>query len=184
MTIAVAVVVTVNDPEPVNVGGLIFFGMLFGVPWIVGRMVMHRRRRELALEERADALERVQEQRALAAVAEERRRIARELHDVVAHAISVVVVQSRGGRRMLDSEPEEARSAFDVIERTSTQALVEMRRLLGLLRDDGEQLALAPQPSLALLDTLAEQMRESGLPVEVERVGDPVELPPGIDLSA
>lgn len=184
MTIAVAVVVTVNDPEPVNVGGLIFFGMLFGVPWIVGRMMMHRRRRELALEERADALERVQEQHALAAVAEERRRIARELHDVVAHAISVVVVQARGGRRMLDAEPEEARSAFDAIERTSTQALAEMRRLLGLLRDDDEQLALAPQPSLALLGTLAEQMRESGLPVEIERVGNPVELPPGIDLSA
>ena len=184
MTMAVAVAVTVNDPEPVNVGGLIFFGMLFGVPWIVGRMVMHRRRRELALEERADALERFQEQRALAAVAEERRRIARELHDVVAHAISVVVVQARGGRRMLDTEPEEARSAFDVIERTSTQALAEMRRLLGLLRDDDERLALAPQPSLALLDRLVEQMRESGLPVEIERVGDPIELPPGIDLSA
>ena len=70
----------------------------------------------------------------------ERRRIARELHDVVAHAISVIVVQARGGRRMLDTEPEEARGAFDTIERTSTQALAEMRRLLGLLREDDEQL--------------------------------------------
>jgi signal transduction histidine kinase len=174
----------VNDPESLNVGAIIFFGMLFGVPWSVGRMVYHRRQREVALEERADMLEREQEQRARAAVAEERTRIARELHDVVAHAISVVVVQARGGRRMLDTEPGEARGAFDTIERTSTQALAEMRRLLGLLRSDDEQLALAPQPSLARLDALADQVRLSGLPVEIERVGDPVELPPGVDLSA
>lgn len=184
MTVVMAAFVTVNDPESVNVGGLIFFGMLFGVPWSVGRMVYHRREREVALVDRADLLEREQEQRSRAAVADERRRIARELHDVVAHAISVVVVQARGGRRLLDSEPEEARGAFDTIERTSSQALAEMRRLLGLLRDDDEQLALAPQPSLALLDALAEQVRASGLPVEIERVGDPVELRPGVDLSA
>ena len=184
MTATMAAVVAVNDPESLNVGAIIFFGMLFGVPWSVGRMMYQRRQREVALEERADALEREQGQQARAAVAEERRRIARELHDVVAHAISVVVLQARGGRRMLDTEPEEARGAFDTIERTSTQALAEMRRLLGLLREDDEQLALAPQPSLALLEALAEQMRTSGLPVEIERVGDPVELPPGVDLSA
>ena len=101
MTAAMAIIVAVNDPDSLNVGAVIFFGMLFGVPWAVGRMVAFRRGREHALEERADALERVQEQRALAAVAEERRRIARELHDVVAHAISVVVIQARGGRRLL-----------------------------------------------------------------------------------
>jgi signal transduction histidine kinase len=184
MTAVLTVVVMVNDPESVNVGAVIFFGLFFGVPWTVGRMMRNRRLREIALEERADALEREQEQRARAAVAEERTRIARELHDVVAHAISVVVVQARGGRRMLEDEPAEARQAFDTIERTSQQALVEMRRLLGLLRSDDEQLALAPQPSLSRLDALVTEVCGAGLPVEVEIRGTPVELPPGVDLSA
>jgi len=184
MTAVTAGVVAVNDPESLNVGGAIFFGLLFGVPWTVGRMVHHRRQREIALEERADALEREQEQRARAAVAEERQRIARELHDVVAHAISVIVVQARGGRRLLDSEPAEARGAFDTIEVTGQQALGEMRRLLGLLRESEEQLDLAPQPTLARLDELVKQLRDSGLPVELAIEGEPTELPPGIDLSA
>ena len=184
MTAAMGAVVAVNDPEPLNVGGAIFFGLLFGVPWTVGRMVHHRRQREIALEERADALEREQEQRARAAVAEERQRIARELHDVVAHAISVIVVQARGGRRLLDTEPAEARGAFDTIEETGQQALGEMRRLLGLLRESEEQLALAPQPSLVRIDDLVEQVRDAGLPVELAIEGEPTELPPGVDLSA
>jgi signal transduction histidine kinase len=117
-------------------------------------------------------------------VADERTRIARELHDVVAHAISVTVVQARGGRRMLDESPDEARAAFDAIERTSTHALAEMRRLLGMLRESDDDLALAPQPSLTRLDALAEQVRAAGLPVEIAVEGDPVELPPGVDLSA
>ena len=184
MTAVMASVVTVNDPEPLNIGGAIFFGLLFGVPWTVGRMVHDRRQREIALEERADALEREQEQRARAAVAEERQRIARELHDVVAHAISVIVVQARGGRRLLDTEPAEARGAFDTIEGTGQQALGEMRRLLGLLRESEDQLALAPQPSLVRIDDLVEQVRDAGLPVELAIEGEPSELPPGIDLSA
>jgi len=184
MTAVMASVVTVNDPEPLNIGGAIFFGLLFGVPWTVGRMVHDRRQREIALEERADALEREQEQRARAAVAEERQRIARELHDVVAHAISVIVVQARGGRRLLDTEPAEARGAFDTIEGTGQQVLGEMRRLLGLLRESEDQLALAPQPSLVRIDDLVEQVRDAGLPVELAIEGEPTELPPGIDLSA
>jgi len=176
--------VAVNDPESLNVGAVIFFGMLIGVPWAVGRMVHHRRKREIALEERADALEREQDQRARAAVAEERQRIARELHDVVAHAISVIVVQARGGRRMLDAEPAEARGAFDTIERTGQEALGEMRRLLGLLRESEEEVALAPQPTLARLDELVGQVRDAGLPVELAIEGHATELPPGVDLSA
>jgi signal transduction histidine kinase len=184
MTAALGIVVAITDPESLNVSAVIFFGMLFGVPWTVGRMVHHRRKREIALEERADALEREQEQRARAAVAEERQRIARELHDVVAHAISVIVVQARGGRRMLDAEPAEARGAFDTIERTGQEALGEMRRLLGLLRESADELALAPQPTLARLDDLVGQVRDAGLPVELSIEGEPTELPPGVDLSA
>jgi signal transduction histidine kinase len=184
MTVVFGLVVAVNDPESLNVGAAIFFGMLFGVPWTVGRMVHHRRKREIALEERADALEREQDQRARVAVAEERQRIARELHDVVAHAISVIVVQARGGRRMLDAEPAEARGAFDTIERTGQEALGEMRRLLGLLRESEEEVALAPQPTLARLDELVGQVRDAGLPVELAIEGHATELPPGVDLSA
>jgi signal transduction histidine kinase len=85
---------------------------------------------------------------------------------------------------MLDHDAAESRRAFDTIERTSEQALGEMRRLLGMLRESDEDLAHAPQPTLARLDALAEQVRASGLPVEVETIGKPVELPPGVDLSA
>jgi signal transduction histidine kinase len=143
---------------------------------VIGRAIRHRRLREEKLErEKAEAE---------AAIAEERTRIARELHDVVAHAISVIVLQARGGRRLLATDPAEARQALDAIERTASQALAEMRRLLGLLRESDEQLALAPQPTLARLDDLVGQVREAGLPVEVAIEGTPLELPPGIDLSA
>src|SRR6185369_863013 len=115
---------------------------------------------------------------------EERARIARELHDVVAHSISVMVLQARGGRRVLESEPSDARDAFAVIESTGQQALDEMRRLVGMLRGGEETLPLAPQPSLRELDTLVEQVRAAGLPVHVAIEGEPRDLPPGIDLSA
>jgi signal transduction histidine kinase len=118
------------------------------------------------------------------AVAEERLRIARELHDVVAHAISVIVLQARGGRRSLAMDPDETRQTLDTIEATGSEALAEMRRLLGMLRRDDEEIALAPQPSLRHLDSLASQVREAGLPVEVSIEGEPVELSPGVDVSA
>ena len=94
------------------------------------------------------------EEKARRAVLEERTRIARELHDVVAHAISVIVLQARGARHALAADPEDARGAIDAIEGTATKALAEMRRLLGVLRADDEEIMLAPQPSLAHLDTL------------------------------
>ena len=177
ITFATACVVMLTDPEGLNLSAVVFFSLLFGTPWAVGRAIRHRRLREVALVGE-------QEQRARAAVAEERTRIARELHDVVAHAISVIVVQARGGRRLLEAEPDEARSAFDTIESTGQRALDEMRRLLGMLRADDEELALAPQPSLARLDTLVADVERAGLPVELTVEGEPAELPPGIDLSA
>ena len=128
-----------------------------------------------------------QEERAARAVAEERSRIARELHDVVSHAISVTVLQARGARRTLDSDPAAARAALDAIEQTNTAALGDMRRLLAVLRDtepDGRDDAHAPQPSLAHLDSLVAQVRGSGIPVSVEVSGDDRDVPPGVDLSA
>ena len=115
---------------------------------------------------------------------EERARIARELHDVVAHSISVMVVQARGGRRVLETEPTDAREAFAVIESTGQQALDEMRRLVGMLRSGEETLPLAPQPSLKELGMLVEQVRAAGLPVQLAMEGEPRDLPPGVDLSA
>jgi signal transduction histidine kinase len=176
LTIALAVGAMVTDSDGVNVAAVVFFGFIFGAPWLTGRVVRRRRLNEAKLEREKLAAE--------AAIVDERARIARELHDIVAHAISVIVLQARGGRRLLDSEPDEARHALDAIERTASQALGEMRRLLGLLRESGEQLAFAPQPSLARIDVLAGQVTAAGLPVEVEVRGEAVELPPGVDLSA
>ena len=172
-----------DDGDPFHWGDIVFGSLIFGGPWLAGVVIRVRRDRERMLTLRTVELERDQEERARAAVAEERARIARELHDVVAHAISVVVVQARGGRKVLATDPEASRTAFDSIERTGEQALGEMRRLLGMLRDGDEEHSRAPQPSLERLETLAEEMRASGLPVELEVEGIPNGIPPGIDVS-
>jgi signal transduction histidine kinase len=177
-------VFVVEDGSGFDPSAVVFGVVLIGGPWASGVALRLRRQSERRLTVRALELERQREDEARRAVEQERARIARELHDVVAHAISVMVVQARGGRRMLAHDVDESRGAFDIIERTAEQALGEMRRLLGMLRESGEELAHAPQPSLARLDALAEQVRRSGLPVEIETVGDPVDLPPGVDLSA
>jgi signal transduction histidine kinase len=128
-----------------------------------------------------------QELRSRWAVAAERGRIARELHDVVAHSVSVMVVQAGAARRSVATNPVQATAALGQIESTGRQALTELRRLLGLLRDgggDGGDAALAPQPSLAHLESLVAAAREAGLPVEVVVEGEPRPLPAGVDLSA
>ena len=181
--LASAVAIYLLISEGADFAGVVFFALLFGVPWIVGRMMRVSRQRQALLEEQAVMLERQRDEQARIAVADERQRIARELHDVVAHAISVVVLQSRGGRRLIDTEPDAARAAFDAIESTSSQALGEMRRLLGLLRS-GDDDTLLPQPTLARLEDLIADLRASGLPVELSIEGDPGVLPPGVDVSA
>ena len=165
-----------DDGDPFHVGDIAFGALIIGGPWLAGVAIRFRREREHRLER--------EKAQAEAAIGEERQRIARELHDVIAHAIAVVVVQARGGRRMLEHDPSDSRAAFDAIERTGEQALAEMRRLLGLLRETDDELVRAPLPSLARVPDLAEQLRASGLAVEVDVEGEPVELPPGVDLSA
>jgi signal transduction histidine kinase len=160
----------------ITADNVIFFSLIFGAPWIAGRAVWQRRLNERELE--------LEKGRAATSIVEERARIARELHDVVAHSISVMVVQARGGRRVLESEPADAREALAVIESTGQQALDEMRRLVGMLRSGDETLPLAPQPSLSELGTLVEQVRAAGLPVELAVEGEARDLPPGVDLSA
>ena len=178
LLVAAAIPLAAIEPgDPVAFTDIAFFAVLFGGPWAVGRYARHRSERERVLVAERDV-------RAHEAVAEERTRIARELHDVVAHAISLIVLQARGGRRMLADDPDETRRALDVIEHAGEQALGEMRRLLGLLRDDEPELTLAPPPSLRRIDDLVAGIRASGLPVEVVIEGEPVELPPGVDVSA
>jgi signal transduction histidine kinase len=118
------------------------------------------------------------------AVAEERQRIARELHDVVAHSVSVMTVQAGAVRRLLHPEQERERLALETIEATGREALTEMRRLVGLLRDQSATPDFAPQPSMRSIDVLLGTVREAGLPVDLVVEGTPAELPPGVDLAA
>lgn len=165
-------------------GNVIPTWIFVGAVWAMGWTLHRRRLQAVWLESRAAALEREREEKARAAVAEERARISRELHDVVAHGVSVTVVQAQAAQRLLEGEQPETRKALGAIETTGRQALVELRRMLGVLRQTGEQLTLAPQPGLGSLEELAEQFRTSGLPVELHVEGEASPLPPGVDLSA
>ena len=161
-----------------------FAAIVVIAPWLAGQALRGRRLEAAELASRAARLEREREEQARLAVAEERARIARELHDVVAHSVSVMTVQTGAVRRLLTPEQERERETLLGVERTGREALTEMRRLLGMLRATDDEQALAPQPSLRHLDGLVDQMREAGLPVELRVEGTPVELPPGLDLSA
>jgi signal transduction histidine kinase len=157
-----------------------------GTPWGVGVAMRLRRDREHQLQADAELLRSDQEYRARRAVAAERARIARELHDVVSHAISVTVLQARGGHKLIGIDDAAVRRSLDAIEHTNTAALGDMRRLLAVLRDTehASRDGLAPQPSLVRLEELVEQVRSSGLPVDLEVSGEPGIVPPGVDLSA
>jgi signal transduction histidine kinase len=153
--------------------------------WLLGHFVGVRRLYVLRLEERTAELEQAREELARRAVTEERLRLARELHDVVAHAMSVIAVQSGVGAHVADSRPEEVGKALAAIEVTSRGALEELRRLLGVLRQDSEvQASLTPVPGLANLDRLLAEVGKAGLAVRVRVEGTPLQLPAGVDLSA
>jgi signal transduction histidine kinase len=153
--------------------------------WLLGDMMRWRRGFYAALEERAARLERERDAQAQIAAAAERARIARELHDVVAHNVSVMVVQADGASYALDADPERARQALGAIAATGRQALAEMRSLLGVLRSAGDITAeLEPQPGIEQLTGLLEQARASGLPVSFTVEGVPRPLPPSAALTA
>jgi signal transduction histidine kinase len=159
--------------------------LVLGIAWIGGDYARTRRLHAAMLEERATELERERDQRALLAVAAERARIMRELHDVVAHGISVMVVQTQGAAATVRSRPERSIAALDEVVTVGRASLAEMRRLLGLSRSDGPQeTLLAPQPGVAALPTLIDRIREAGVPVTLHVEGDPNPLPAGVDLSA
>ena len=163
---------------------LLFLGSVFGGVWVAGRVVRSRRELTLELADRNALLERERDERARIAVGQERTRIARELHDVVAHSVNLMVVQAAAERRALPDATTETSAVLGSIEHTGREALTEMRRLLGILRTDGDAPSLEPPASLKGLDALVEQVTASGLPVELHVEGSPQTLPPGLDLSA
>jgi signal transduction histidine kinase len=166
--------------QTVPVESVVFMFVFAAAAWGIGRAVGERGRRAETLEERADRLERAHAE----AVAGERATMARELHDVVAHSVSVMTVQAAAARLLFDDDPPRARESLVAVEETGRQALGEMRRLLGILRGDEHETRLAPQPGIAELDALVEQVRAAGLPVDVVVEGEPKRLPPGVDLAA
>ena len=178
-----AATVVYNGPERAA-GQLVFTPLVFALAWLVGFALRERAAQSEAAEERAMRAERERESAARVAVAEERGRIARELHDVVAHAVSVMVLQIGAVRHRMPQTDTEDRDALRNAEQAGRTALAEMRRLLNAMRNEGDDLELLPHPGLDDLDALAADVRATGLAVEVRRHGEPVPLPPGLDLSA
>jgi signal transduction histidine kinase len=152
--------------------------------WLAGRATRTRALLNRALREKAEALERDREERARAAAEEVRRRIARELHDVVAHSLTVMIVQAGSARRIVDSDLAEALRAAELIEATGREAFAEMRRLLAVMGDEREGPPRAAPPGIESLEVLIERTRAAGLPVELRRDGEARPLPAGIDIAA
>lgn len=162
---------------------LLWIAGLCTLPWLAGRALRNSNGLRRELEQRARHLEREREEHARHAVEAERARIARELHAVVAQAVSAMVVQAGAARRAAPQDAGTARMGFAAVEQTGRAALAEMRRLLGMLRTDEEELALAPQPSLSQLEVLLATAR-AAVPVELQLEGEPGTLLPGVDLAA
>ena len=165
--------------EIVGIGGLWLAG------WIAGSVLRIRRSHAAAVERRAEVLEQDSEARAREAVADERARITRELHDIIGHTLNLIVVQAGAARAVFKSRPDQALESLDSIEITARQSLSDMERMLGILRPpEAEAAPYDPQPGLEQVDRLAEQFTDAGLPVEVNVVGEPHKLPTSLDLSA
>jgi signal transduction histidine kinase len=161
-----------------------FVGAFMAITWSIGFVLNRRAAQTRELEERATRLELEHEEAATRAVAAERQRIARELHDVIAHSVSVMTVQAGAVRRLLAPEQVKEREALETVEATGREALTEMRRLVGLLREQGAMPEFSPQPGLGTMDALLDGVRSAGIHVDLEVDGAPRELPPGVDLAA
>lgn len=182
---SMAVAMAMQPPSVVSSGTWISVAVLLILAWLAGENLRSGQDRWSASEERAQRLEFEREERARQAVTEERLRIARELHDVVAHSMSVIAVQAGVANHVIDSRPDLAREALHTVETASRSALVEMRRLLGVLRQGDEpQASLAPAPGLAQIPQLVADFARAGLKVEVSANGDLDRVPAGMDLSA
>lgn len=181
----VVLMILFNSREPLELDVLFAEGLVVGSVWFIGDGLRTKRGQVTSLEDRATRFQREREEAARQAVAEERRRIARELHDMVAHNVSVIVAQSTAAQRVFDAAPEESRVALRSIEGSGREALVEMRRLLGLLRTSDDRPDVRdPQQGLDDIETLLAQVREAGLHVHLTVEGMRRPLPAGLDLSA
>jgi signal transduction histidine kinase len=183
LVVAGAVIVVYEIPGH-STAELVFIPLEFAISWVAGFALRERAEQAEAAEVRATQAERERDAAARIAVAEERARIARELHDIVAHAVSVMVLQVGAVRHKLPDALAEDRDALKGVERAGRTALTEMRRLLGAMRPDGEGVEFTPQPGLDDLDSLLQEVGRAGLPVELHLDGEPVPLPRGVDLSA
>jgi signal transduction histidine kinase len=183
LAVGIDAFVDYKDPKG-SLGAFIATTVIFAILWTIAFALSRKFQEADEAKKRASRAEREREERARTAVTEERARIARELHDVVGHSVSVMTVQASAVRRLLRPDQEREREALLIVEQTGREALAEMRRMVGVLRRPEEAPALAPQPSLEHLDKLVEQAREAGLPVELRIEGDPLPLPAGLDLTA
>jgi signal transduction histidine kinase len=183
MVYAVVVIVAVDSAEFIW-GDIFFPGAFATLFWLGGRAARSRAKLTDELHEAAVRADEDREAEAALAVAEERRRIAREMHDVVAHSVSTMVIQAGGARRILALDPQRAIEAAELIERTGREAMSEMRHLLGVLHAGEEHAELAPQPTLHGLEALVDRSRAAGLPVDLRIEGERRELPAGVDLTA
>jgi signal transduction histidine kinase len=178
-----AAVLMLNDPGAVA-RDVVVVPAIFAIAWVAGSAHRNRTTQAEAAEERAAHAERERESAARVAVAEERVRVARELHDIVAHAVSVMVLQTGAVRhRLADASTDDA-EALRRVEQTGRTALTEMRRLVGAMRRPDEEAELAPTPGLDRLDALLDEVRNAGLAVDLHVDGEPFALPEAIDLSA
>jgi signal transduction histidine kinase len=176
-------IIVYNKPDEVA-GEFVFLPALFTIGWLAGFALRERAEQAEAAEDRAAQAERERDAASRIAAAEERARIARELHDIVAHAVSVMVLQVGAVRHRLPDAVAPDREALQDVEQAGRTALAEMRRLLDAMRRDGDEVELAPQPGLDAVESLLEEVRRAGLPVDLHIEGEPCRLPPAIDLSA
>ena len=158
--------------------------VFYAIAWAFGKTLRRRALRGDRLEARTAELEAKQQEEIQAAIADERARIARELHDIVAHSVSLMVLQAGAARQALDRQPEKAREPLLSVEATGRSAMSELRRLVAMLRQPGDEEQLAPQPSLRHLNMLVHQIRETGLVIDVDETCPQDGIPPGVDLSA
>lgn len=186
LMLVVASILTVvrNIPGSQSVSLFVFIPLRFAASWVAGYALRERSEQAAAAELRAVYAERAREASARVAVAEERARIARELHDIVAHAVSVMVLQVGAVRRNLPSTLDDDKEALGRVERAGRTALAEMRRLLGAMRRTGDEIELEPQPGIDGLDSLVDDIGRAGLPVQLHIDGAAVTVPRAIDLSA
>ena len=188
VALAFTVLIAIEGSFPANLAGLFQTLMILGLFWAIGDWSRTRRLFAEADAERIRLLEAEREERARRAVQEERERIARELHDVVTHHVSVIVIQAGAGLTALDRRPENARAALEALDQTGRAALADMRRMLGILGDPADDTGIAtprePMPGLDRLGQLIEQVRAAGLPVELAITGERRPLDAGVELSA